>query len=156
NSTARRTNGSGSLRAVCSSLAAAASSRKRGNGLSLQREVASEDEDPCWDVVASPLREAFEARAQAAEMLCQADFAQAPAACGGAAGQVQFGGLDVPPGEISHACDGWIVLGDKDRELPQRAFDAVHGGGTQGEADLLDIGTQGRGQSGWNRSPLRF
>src|SRR6266540_2000678 len=38
----------------------------------------------------------------------------------------------------------------------KRSLDAVHRGRAQGEADLLDIGAQGGGQSGWNRGPLRF
>ena len=89
-------------------------------------------------------------------MLSPADFAQVPTTRGGASGQMQFVDLDVPPGQIGHAGDGRIVLGDEDGEFPKRSFDAVHGGWPQREADLLDIGAQGGGQSGRNRGPLRF
>ncbi len=50
-------------------------------------------------------------------MLSQADLAQVPTARGGSSGQMQFVSLDVPPGEIGHASDAWIVLGDEDGEL---------------------------------------
>jgi hypothetical protein len=62
----------------------------------------------------------------------------------------------VATGQVRHAGDACIVLGDEDGEIPKRSFDAVHRGRTEGEADLLNIGTQGGGQSGWNRRPLRF
>ena len=125
-------------------------------GAVAQWKVTSEYQDPGGDVVASPLRQPLEACAEAAEMLSQADSAQVPATCGGAFGQMQFVDLDVPTGKVRHAGDACIVPGDKDGKSPKRSLDAVHRGRAQGEADLLDIGAQGGGQSGWNRGPLRF
>ena len=121
-----------------------------------QWQVTSEHQDPGGDVVTSPLCKPLEARAQAAEMFGRADFAQVPAACGGASGQLQFVGFDVASGKVRHTGDACIVVGDEDGETPKRSFDAVRRGRAQGEADLLDIGTQGGGQSGWNQRPLRF
>jgi len=126
-----------------------------GQRLVAERQVAGEDQHRGGHVAAVPLGEPFEAGAQGAEVLGEADPGQFPAAGRWPAGQVQFVGLDVTAAQAGDAADLGGAGGQPAGELAQHALDADHGRGPQRQAHLGDVAGQGGRQQRGRRLPLR-